>query len=134
MGEQCNIWVLLVEDNLVNQLVVKGLLYKFGCQVWIVEYGLNVLKMLEECFIDLVLMDCNMLVMDGYEVIWQICDSGCWGGLLIIVLIVNVLLDECECCCVVGMDDYLVKFFYCDELKVIFDCWCLFIVSDQLVL
>ncbi|WP_046880026.1 response regulator, partial [Pseudomonas aeruginosa] len=78
--------VLLVEDNPVNQLVAKGLLHKLGCQVWIAEHGLNALKMLEEHPIDLVLMDCNMPVMDGYEATRQIRDSGRWGGLPIIAL------------------------------------------------
>ncbi len=129
-GEQRNTRVLLVEDNPVNQLVAKGLLHKLGCQVWIAEHGLNALKMLEEHPIDLVLMDCNMPVMDGYEATRQIRDSGRWGGLPIIALTANALPDERERCRAAGMDDYLAKPFHRDELKAILDRWCPLTASD----
>ncbi|MCO3160574.1 response regulator, partial [Pseudomonas aeruginosa] len=116
--------VLLVEDNPVNQLVAKGLLHKLGCQVWIAEHGLNALKLLEEQPIDMVLMDCNMPVMDGYEATRQIRDSGRWGGLPIIALTANALPEERERCRAAGMDDYLAKPFHRDELKAILDRWC----------
>ncbi|PBV14742.1 hybrid sensor histidine kinase/response regulator, partial [Pseudomonas aeruginosa] len=129
-GEQRNTRVLLVEDNPVNQLVAKGLLHKLGCQVWIAEHGLNALKMLEEHPIDLVLMDCNMPVMDGYEATRQIRDSGRWCGLPIIALTANALPDERERCRAAGMDDYLAKPFHRDELKAILDRWCPLTASD----
>ncbi|EPJ8785478.1 TPA: two-component system sensor histidine kinase/response regulator SagS [Pseudomonas aeruginosa] len=129
-GAQRNTRVLLVEDNPVNQLVAKGLLHKLGCQVWIAEHGLNALKMLEEHPIDLVLMDCNMPVMDGYEATRQIRDSGRWGGLPIIALTANALPDERERCRAAGMDDYLAKPFHRDELKAILDRWCPLAASD----
>ncbi|MBN7866799.1 two-component system sensor histidine kinase/response regulator SagS [Pseudomonas aeruginosa] len=129
-GEQRNTRVLLVEDNPVNQLVAKGLLHKLGCQVWIAEHGLNALKMLEEHPIDLVLMDCNMPVMDGYEATRQIRDSGRWGGLPIIALTANALPDERERCRAAGMDDYLAKPFHRDELKAILDRWCPLTAGD----
>lgn len=116
--------VLLVEDNPVNQLVAKGLLHKLGCQVWIAEHGLNALKLLEEQPIDMVLMDCNMPVMDGYEATRQIRDSGRWGRLPIIALTANALPEERERCRAAGMDDYLAKPFHRDELKAILDRWC----------
>lgn len=50
-----------------------------------------------------------MLDIDGFEVIWRICVDGCFVGLLILVMIVNVLLVDCEVCLVVGMNDYVVK-------------------------
>ncbi|WP_306388783.1 response regulator, partial [Pseudomonas aeruginosa] len=68
--------------------------HKLGCQVWIAEHGLNALKMREEHPIDLVLMECNMPVMDGYEATRQIRHSGRWGGLPDIALTANALPDE----------------------------------------
>ncbi|MCF5098075.1 response regulator, partial [Pseudomonas gessardii] len=55
--------ILLVEDNLVNQLVAKGMLSKLGCEVVVAAHGGEALKQLEEQRFDLVLMDCNMPVM-----------------------------------------------------------------------
>ncbi len=59
--------ILVVEDNPVNQKVAQGLLSKFGVQVDVAANGLEALNSLENLPFDLVLMDCQMPVMDGYE-------------------------------------------------------------------
>ncbi|WP_157783131.1 response regulator, partial [Pseudomonas syringae] len=75
-----------VEDNPVNQLVAKGILSKLGCEVIISSHGGEALEQLEHGHFDLVLMDCNMPVMDGYEASRQIRSSGRWPNLPIVAL------------------------------------------------
>ncbi|MGY2289630.1 response regulator [Pseudomonas sp. SDO528_S397] len=115
--------ILLVEDNPVNQLVAKGMLGKLGCQVIVAAHGGEALTLLEEQTFDLVLMDCNMPVMDGYEASRQIRRSGRWPELPIVALTANALSEERERCRAAGMNDYLAKPFRREELKALLDMW-----------
>ena len=115
--------ILLVEDNPVNQLVAKGMLSKLGCEVIVAAHGGEALKLLEEQRFDMVLMDCNMPVMDGYEASRQIRRSGRWPELPIVALTANALAEERERCRAAGMDDYLAKPFRREELKALLDLW-----------
>ncbi|KAF1022845.1 MAG: Signal transduction histidine-protein kinase BarA [Pseudomonas sp.] len=115
--------ILLVEDNAVNQLVAKGMLGKLGCEVIIAAHGGEALKLLEDQTFDLVLMDCNMPVMDGYEASRQIRRSGRWPELPIVALTANALSEERERCRAAGMNDYLAKPFRREELKTLLDRW-----------
>jgi len=115
--------VLLVEDNAVNQLVAKGMLGKLGCEVLLANHGAEALSLLENQAVDLVLMDCNMPVMDGYETTRRIRQKDALGGLPIIALTANALSDERERCRAAGMDDYLAKPFRKDELAALLDQW-----------
>lgn len=122
-AEQFSARVLLVEDNPVNQLVAKGLLQKLGCVVAIAGNGEEALAQLGDGAFDLVLMDCNMPVMDGYQATLAIRESGRWPGLPVIALTANALPDERERCRAAGMDDYLAKPFHRDELAAILERW-----------
>nr|WP_137886819.1 response regulator [Pseudomonas sp. 2FE] len=115
--------VLLVEDNPVNQLVAKGMLSKMGYQVLIAAHGGQALDSLEQERVDLVLMDCNMPVMDGYEASRRIRQSGRWPDLPIIALTANALPDERERCAAAGMNDYLAKPFRREELAALLEQW-----------
>jgi two-component system, sensor histidine kinase SagS len=115
--------VLLVEDNAVNQLVAKGMLGKLGCEVLLANHGAEALSLLENQAVDLVLMDCNMPVMDGYETTRRIRQKDALSGLPIIALTANALSDERERCRAAGMDDYLAKPFRKDELAALLDQW-----------
>jgi CheY-like chemotaxis protein len=115
--------VLLVEDNVVNQLVAKGMLGKLGCEVLLANHGAEALKILETQTVDLVLMDCNMPVMDGYETTHRIRQNSDFSELPIIALTANALPDERERCRAAGMDDYLAKPFRKDELAALLDQW-----------
>ncbi|RMN07630.1 hybrid sensor histidine kinase/response regulator [Pseudomonas syringae group genomosp. 3] len=115
--------VLLVEDNPVNQLVARGILGKLGCEVVISSHGGEALEQLEHSHFDLVLMDCNMPVMDGYEASRQIRSSGRWPNLPIVALTANAMPDERERCKAAGMNDYLAKPFRRAELVSILDQW-----------
>lgn len=115
--------VLLVEDNPVNQLVAKGMLGKLGCEVVVAAHGAEALDQLEFNDFDLVLMDCNMPVMDGYEASRQIRQSGRWPQLPIVALTANAMSEERERCRAAGMSDYLAKPFRREELEALLDQW-----------
>ncbi|MDI3355872.1 response regulator [Pseudomonas sp. UYIF39] len=115
--------VLLVEDNPVNQLVAKGMLGKLGCEVIVAGHGGEALDQLEHSEFDLVLMDCNMPVMDGYEASRQIRRSGRWPQLPIVALTANAMSEERERCRAAGMSDYLAKPFRREELAALLDLW-----------
>lgn len=115
--------VLLVEDNPVNQLVAKGMLGKLGCDVVVAAHGAEALDQLEHDEFDLVLMDCNMPVMDGYEASRQIRQSGRWPNLPIVALTANAMSEERERCRAAGMSDYLAKPFRREELAALLDQW-----------
>ncbi|QKE63565.1 response regulator [Aquipseudomonas campi] len=115
--------VLLVEDNPVNQLVAKGMLAKLGCEVAVTAHGGEALSYLEKNSVDLVLMDCNMPVMDGYEATRRIRQNGRWPNLPIIALTANALPDERERCQAAGMNDYLAKPFRREDLATLLDNW-----------
>ncbi|MFI8482635.1 ATP-binding protein [Pseudomonas sp. NPDC078700] len=113
--------VLLVEDNPVNQLVAKGMLIKLGYKVIITNDGEQALKALSEHPIDIVLMDCNMPIMDGYEASRRIRQSGEYVNLPIIALTANALTDERQRCQAAGMSDYLAKPFTREELVTVLE-------------
>ncbi|WP_223541074.1 response regulator [Pseudomonas sp. BF-RE-26] len=115
--------VLLVEDNPVNQLVAKGMLGKLGCEVTTAAHGGEALDQLEQRDFDLVLMDCNMPVMDGYEASRQIRRNGRWPQLPIVALTANAMSEERERCRAAGMSDYLAKPFRREELAALLDLW-----------
>ncbi|MDP2243251.1 response regulator [Pseudomonas sp.] len=115
--------VLLVEDNPVNQLVAKGMLSKLGCEVVLANHGSEALSQLQQDNIDLVLMDCNMPIMDGYEASRRIRQGGHHPGLPIIALTANALSDERERCRAAGMSDYLAKPFRREELAALLERW-----------
>ena len=115
--------ILLVEDNPVNQLVAKGMLAKLGCQVELATQGAEALAALERQPFDLVLMDCNMPVMDGYEASRRIRQSGRWPHLPIVALTANAMPEERERCRAAGMNDYLAKPFRREELLALVDHW-----------
>ncbi|WP_406821322.1 response regulator [Pseudomonas sp. KnCO4] len=121
--EQGRARILLVEDNPVNQLVAKGMLAKLGCQVQLATQGAEALEMLEQDTFDLVLMDCNMPVMDGYEASRRIRQSGRWPDLPIVALTANAMPEERERCRAAGMNDYLAKPFRREELLALIDHW-----------
>lgn len=115
--------ILLVEDNPVNQLVAKGMLSKLGCDVVVASHGGEALSRLEQSTFDLVLMDCNMPVMDGYEASRQIRQRVRWSKLPIVALTANAMPEERERYRSAGMNDYLAKPFRREELAALIDTW-----------
>jgi signal transduction histidine kinase/CheY-like chemotaxis protein len=101
---------LLVEDNLVNQRVAQRLLERFGCEVVIANDGADgVAKFQSEPF-QLVLMDIQMPVMDGYTAAERIREiEGSGRRTPIIALTADALSDQLERCIKAGMDEFLSK-------------------------
>ncbi len=103
--------VLLVEDNRTNQLVAKVMLNKLGCETRIAGDGQQALDMLETDDFDLVLMDVQMPVLDGYETTRRIryLERGGDRHVAIIAMTANAMPTDREKCLAAGMDDYLSK-------------------------
>jgi PAS domain S-box-containing protein len=109
---QFNARVLVVEDNAVNQKVAQGLLKKFGIQVDIAANGQEALNTLENLPFDLVLMDCQMPVMDGYEATQKIRlpESKVLNQRIpIVAMTANSMQGDRDKCLSVGMDDFISK-------------------------
>ena len=109
---QFNARVLVVEDNAVNQKVAQGLLKKFGIQVDIAANGQEALNTLENLPFDLVLMDCQMPVMDGYEATQKIRlpESKVLNrNIPIVAMTANSMQGDRDKCISVGMDDFISK-------------------------
>lgn len=103
--------VLLVEDNRVNQLAVRMQLEKMGFEVHLAAHGREALEKLEKNTYALVLMDCQMPVMDGYEATRAIRAKECGtdNHLPIIALTANAMEQDREKCLAAGMDGHLTK-------------------------
>lgn len=115
--------LLLVEDNAVNQMVAKGMLSRLGYEVDLAEHGEIALNMLEDADYALVLMDCNMPVLDGYETSRRMRADPRWQHLPIIALTANALHEDRQRCQDAGMSDYLAKPFKREDLQAILQRW-----------
>ncbi len=102
--------ILVAEDNAINAMVIDALLANLGYQVTIVGNGLEALAALRKQTFDLVLMDCQMPEMDGYETTRQIrAAAQPWSDIAIIALTANAMKNDLDLCLQAGMNDYLTK-------------------------
>ena len=104
--------ILLVEDNPVNQEVTLGMLAVHGCRADVAGNGREALDAIASGEYDLVLMDCQMPVMDGYEATRTLrAREKEIGGkrLTVIALTANAMEGDSDSCLGAGMDDYLSK-------------------------
>ena len=102
--------VLVVEDNRFNQAVALGMLQRLGCAVDVVSNGQEAISAVEEEDYDLVLMDCQMPEMDGFQATTQIRTlNASQTNIPIIAMTAHVSDSEKQHCFSVGMNDYLPK-------------------------
>ena len=102
--------VLVAEDNVVNQKVARLMLERAGCRVDMVDDGEQAVRAVEHGAYDLVLMDCQMPVLDGFEATRRIrALPGPQARTVVIALTANALAGDRERCLSAGMDDYLAK-------------------------
>ncbi|TVR00104.1 MAG: response regulator [Desulfovibrionales bacterium] len=102
--------VLLVDDHPVNRKSVTMSLRKLQCEITTAENGLEALKLVQELDVDIVLMDVQMPVMDGYEATRAIRNlGGRYAVLPIIALTANAMEGDRQRCLDAGMSDYLPK-------------------------
>lgn len=119
--------VLLVEDNLVNQAVALGMLNKLqGYDVTVVNNGREAVDAYVATSFDLVLMDCHMPEMDGFEATMAIrkheAAKRSWRT-PIVALTANAMAQDREDCITAGMDDHLSKPFSRVQLQAILTRW-----------
>ncbi|MCA9537789.1 MAG: response regulator [Myxococcales bacterium] len=115
--------VLLVEDNPVNRRVATLLLRKKGIRADCAVNGAEALRMWGARSYDLILMDCQMPEMDGYEATRQIRRLEIGGHTPILAMTANAMSGDRERCLAAGMDDYISKPVNADELFRKLDEW-----------
>lgn len=120
---QRSLRILLVEDNEVNQMVAGMLLKKMGHHADTAENGQLAIEALEQTHYDLILMDCQMPVMDGYETTRRIRKNPKWQDLPIIAVTANVMQGDRDDCFASGMNDYITKPYNRRQLSAAITRW-----------
>ncbi|MDH3449266.1 MAG: ATP-binding protein [Gammaproteobacteria bacterium] len=116
--------ILLVEDNLANQKFASLLLSKMGYQADIAEDGLEALKLWRDKHYDLILMDCLMPNLDGYDATMKIREEEAGNGRVpVIALTANASEKDRERCHLCGMDEVITKPYRKHELADVLDRW-----------
>lgn len=118
--------VLLVEDNPVNRTVVQAMLRSLGLQVSVADDGVQAVRMASTETFALILMDCRLPVMDGYEATRRIRQLPGLETLPIIALTANARHGDRDVCLKAGMNDYLAKPFKRTDLQQVLQRWLTF--------
>lgn len=120
--------VLVAEDNETNREVTKAMLTAFGCRVSLATNGREAVDAvaLSEGAYDLIFMDCQMPVLDGYQATVAIRDleQGLKRKIPIIALTAHALEEDRDKCLAMGMDDYLSKPFMVSQMLAVLERWC----------
>ena len=118
--------VLIVEDNLANQKVMECMLVRLGFNVAFAENGLQALESVRGKRFDLIFMDCQMPVMDGYvatQKLKAMMKSGEVFNTPIIAVTANALMSDRRKCIDAGMDDFMAKPVRLKQLDEIASVW-----------
>ena len=117
--------VLVVEDNAINQLVIRGMLLKLGYQVRTADNGAEALDLLRREPVDALLLDCQMPVMDGFATCRALrALPGC-ADLPVLAITAHSHSGDRERCLAAGMSDYLAKPVKFEELRGLLHDWLL---------
>jgi PAS domain S-box-containing protein len=115
--------ILLAEDNIINQKVALGLLNNIGFPADVANNGLEVLAALDLRPYEVILMDCQMPELDGYETTQRIRQRADCKTIRIIAMTANAMRGESEKCLEAGMDDYLSKPVRLENLRDMLNRW-----------
>lgn len=125
--QKLNMHILVVEDNETNQIVVTSMLNNLGCTVELASNGKEAVEAISATSYSLILMDCQMPVMDGFQATTEIRHledkKGVMNPTPIIALTANALKGDREKCLAAGMDDYISKPFKQDGIRKIIEKW-----------
>ena len=117
--------ILVAEDNIVNQKVAVGQLTKLGYTADVAANGLEVLRAIEAIPYQLILMDCQMPEMDGYEATRRVRkhNKKTRTKTIIVAMTANAMQGDREKCLAAGMDDYIAKPIRLDALRATIAKW-----------
>ncbi|MDD5248929.1 MAG: response regulator [Rhodocyclaceae bacterium] len=114
--------LLVVEDNAINMMVMRGILEKLGYhRIDTAQDGLEAIAAVERGHPDLILMDCQMPNVDGYEATRRLRDLGLKTP--IVAMTAHAMSGDREQCLAAGMDDYLTKPIALDKLAATVERW-----------
>jgi PAS domain S-box-containing protein len=123
----CRVRVMIAEDNIVNQKVASRMVERLGLRADVAANGLEAVAMFELLPYDLILMDCQMPEMDGYEATAKIRQlKASPRRVVIIAMTAEAMAGTRERCLEAGMDDYISKPVKLEELRTILGKWLLF--------
>lgn len=122
IANQCHI--LLAEDNKVNQFYARKVLETMGMLVTVADNGEKAVELVQEDAFDLVLMDCQMPIVDGYDATRQIRElGGAYETLPIVALTAFAMAEDRDVCLAAGMDDYVTKPVDGETLRKVMSKW-----------
>jgi CheY-like chemotaxis protein len=123
--DKINLHVLVAEDNITNQDVFSTMLETFGCRVDIAATGVDAIDKFISLKPDIILMDCQMPKMDGYQASREIRkhEATLSTHTPIIAITAHAMVDEQKNCRDAGMDDFLTKPFMMKDLLDILKKW-----------
>ena len=124
-GQTYDAHILLAEDNEVNQLVAQESLKSLGCTVDLAQNGREALDAFKAAAYDLVLMDCQMPEMDGFQAVAAIrqYENGTNDKTPVVALTAHASAEDRAKCLTASMDDHMTKPFKRKELTAILDKW-----------
>ncbi|MCC6922548.1 MAG: response regulator [Nitrosomonas sp.] len=115
--------ILLIEDNPANQMIARHLLEMVGCRADCADNGQQAMEKIIAAQYDLVVMDVQMPVMNGYETARRIRSKLKFRRLPIIAMTANATQEDRQRCLDAGMDDFIAKPIYQDQMYLILAKW-----------
>ena len=122
--------ILMAEDNAINQRVGKLILQRAGIAIDLVADGKEAVEAHQASPYDLILMDCQMPAMDGFEASRRIRQMQSKQPIIVAVT-ANALVGERERCLEAGMDDYLSKPFQAEQLVAVVKKWLSVLAAED---